>query len=146
KSYEFPMTPAFNEPPFSLGNYENIATYKGGKYGRADFFKIGFKDNDRLHGEFEAIGTYINDKGTPLLINLAIKSDSASCELKRVDDQVVISGSFRVSSTEEATQLNVQLPMASIPGLPARSWLGAIFRYEPKKKLSQKETQAFEEL
>ena len=36
----FPSTrPAFNIPPFDLGTFDSIATYKRGKYGRADSFQ-----------------------------------------------------------------------------------------------------------
>ncbi len=31
----YPLEPVFNAPPYNLGSYDTIATYKGGKFGRA---------------------------------------------------------------------------------------------------------------
>ena len=41
--FGFPFRPRFNEPPYSMGNYDTIATYKGGRYGRATSFSLGYK-------------------------------------------------------------------------------------------------------
>jgi len=42
---DFPTTrPTFNIPPFDLGTFDSIATYKGGRYGRADQFSVGFEE------------------------------------------------------------------------------------------------------
>jgi energy-coupling factor transporter ATP-binding protein EcfA2 len=38
----FPFTPEFNQPPFSLGNFQTIATYRGSKEGHSASFSIGF--------------------------------------------------------------------------------------------------------
>ena len=39
---EFPLNEnLFNRAPFELGSFDTIATYKGGKYGRAEKFTIG---------------------------------------------------------------------------------------------------------
>src|SRR5436189_2531658 len=42
----FPGDASLNKEPFDLGNYRSIATYKGGKYGRARSFSLGFRASD----------------------------------------------------------------------------------------------------
>lgn len=42
---DFPSADAFNRNPFELGSFETIATYRGGKYGRAPNFSIAWKSD-----------------------------------------------------------------------------------------------------
>jgi predicted ATP-dependent endonuclease of OLD family len=42
----FPFTPEFNQPPFSLGNFQTIATYRSSKEGHSTSFSIGFTIED----------------------------------------------------------------------------------------------------
>lgn len=63
----FPWSPAFNSPPYSLGNFDTIATFKGGKYGRDQEFKVGVR-HEVGKGEIrEAIATYANEHGQVVL-------------------------------------------------------------------------------
>jgi hypothetical protein len=39
----FPFRPGFNLPPYNLGTYDTIASYKGGRFGRAPHFSLGYK-------------------------------------------------------------------------------------------------------
>ena len=41
--FSFPLQPRLNEPPFSLGNFDTIATHKSGKGGRAETFSLGYR-------------------------------------------------------------------------------------------------------
>lgn len=38
----YPVEPLFNAPPYNLGSFDTIATYKGGKFGRAKSFSLGW--------------------------------------------------------------------------------------------------------
>lgn len=128
RSYEFPIRPLFNEPPFSLGNFENIATYKGGKYGRADFFKIGFSDKVDRFGDTQVVGTYTNDRGTPFLSEFSVKSTDLDCELKYAEDKIEIRGTFREQGHDQPTKLHIDLPLTGVTDLPRHSWIGAVLR------------------
>lgn len=57
------LRPDFNTPPYDLGTYDSIATYKGGRYGRADHFVVGFKTGEGVSSS----ATYVNEKGQPQL-------------------------------------------------------------------------------
>src|SRR6266498_1610834 len=54
----FPMQPNFNEAPYSFGGFDTIATYKGGRYGRAEIFSLGHKVDS---GDGENISTVLAD-------------------------------------------------------------------------------------
>ncbi len=60
--------PSFNVPPFDLGTYDSIATFKGGRFGRAPYFCVGFSD-DR-DGKREVVATYVTHVGQPQLYKL----------------------------------------------------------------------------
>src|SRR6202521_691593 len=64
-SRSFPdFKPDFNNPPFDLGSYDSIATFKGGKFGRAETFSIGFEtENEKPPVIVRA--TYSSDLGQP---------------------------------------------------------------------------------
>src|SRR6266704_2552184 len=67
----FPSTrPAFNIPPFDLGTFDSIATYKRGKYGRADSFSVGFDEKHGSNGR-KLIATYGSYRGQPQLVRVS---------------------------------------------------------------------------
>ncbi len=38
---QYPLQPAFNKSPYSMGSFDTIATYKGGSFGRSKHFVLG---------------------------------------------------------------------------------------------------------
>lgn len=76
---DFPTTrPTFNIPPFDLGTFESIATYKGGRYGRADKFAVGFQEGSGSQHR-RVLASYENYKGQPQLSEV-----SASGEIGKI--------------------------------------------------------------
>ncbi|MBZ5644556.1 MAG: AAA family ATPase [Acidobacteriia bacterium] len=70
----YPSTrPTFNIPPFDLGTYDSIATYKGGRYGRADSFSVGFS-NEEKEGERTLVVTYASHRGQPQVKDVEVSS------------------------------------------------------------------------
>jgi energy-coupling factor transporter ATP-binding protein EcfA2 len=56
----FPGRLLLNREPHDLGTYRTVATYKGGKFGRAKSFSIGYgRDSERP----EILATYKEVKG-----------------------------------------------------------------------------------
>lgn len=78
----FPFTTRFNEEPFELGSFDTIATYKGGKFGRAKYFRIGYR-NPSKEGNVpnEVIATFISKGGQPTLSEVTISSSVGKAEL-----------------------------------------------------------------
>ncbi|HET6383995.1 MAG TPA: AAA family ATPase [Armatimonadota bacterium] len=96
-SVGFPFRPRFNEPPYSLGNYDTIATFKGGSYGRAESFSLGYVQPDRaVGGVTELVATYVGSEGLVQLSSLAIKSKASEYRVRfsqaSGESQVVIEG------------------------------------------------------
>lgn len=106
RQLNFPTTrPTFNIPPFDLGTFDSIATYKGGRYGRADEFSVGFEeDNGRQRRRL--LATYGNYKGQPQLIRLEAMGQDGKITIT-VDPDTHVS-SLKVSPEgAEAKELTV---------------------------------------
>lgn len=55
----FPFNPEFNQPPYSLGNFQTIATHQG-KNGRPPRFSLGFKSgSDALPNDIDAVPRHL---------------------------------------------------------------------------------------
>jgi len=79
--FGFPMRPRLNEPPYNLGNYETIATYKGGRYGRAESFSLGYQDKTSNKRATEIISTYIGKQGAVEISSLYGRNNSINATL-----------------------------------------------------------------
>lgn len=114
----FPFVPAFNRPPYQLGNYDTIATYKGGKYGRARTFSLGYIDNAAKQGRASsALATYRGRDGQPELAEFSIKGPAGSVELA-FDSSTSRSykGEIRVTTDDFEDKSPFTIPKASIEG------------------------------
>ena len=70
---DFPTTEnLFNRPPFELGSFDTIATYRGGKYGRATSFSVGWATRNEK-SPFSINATFRSQNGTPRLDSLVVK-------------------------------------------------------------------------
>jgi hypothetical protein len=71
----FPFRPGFNEPPYNLGTFDTIATFKGGRYGRDKFFSLGFTVGQRGAQDYrESTATYASEAGEATLSRLHSES------------------------------------------------------------------------
>jgi hypothetical protein len=80
---------SFNEPPFLLGAYDQIATYRGGRGGRAKSFSIVVSVNDGTKdcGSIEA--TFVPELGQPFLRSWCLSAGSLKLEIKPTESQLV---------------------------------------------------------
>ena len=97
--YGYPMKPLFNEAPYNLGNYDTIATYKGGSYGRAKTFKLGYRleyaSNKRAS---EVVATYEDRQGLVEIASLELKNDLMTAHITLKNRAKGISINVKVSS------------------------------------------------
>ena len=110
---EFPgVRPNFNTPPFDLGTYDSIATYKGGRYGRSDHFSIGYTEESGFQRTFHA--TYTNHRGQPQLKSFSITGTPGELSLE-VDNN--LRGKL-VGRAAKGRQLEIQVDLskASVAG------------------------------
>jgi hypothetical protein len=104
----FPLRPSFNEPPFNLGTFETIATYKGGKYGRDENFTVGFSFGNEGHPHYRKVmGTYVRDRGKPVLSRLHGVSSIGSVEIEVNGNRV--NWNMTVHSSKGAPPVDVKL-------------------------------------
>lgn len=88
----------FNGAPFDLGSFDTIATYKGGKYGRAETFSIGLTST--TGGKQVSVeAAYANDQGTPIVHFARWATETTILTLERSD--LTDSYSFHVCSQGE---------------------------------------------
>lgn len=73
---DFPTADAFNRSPFELGSYDTIATYRGGKYGRALDFTIGWESDSRE--DFRVQATFESYLGIPRITKISVTHGSTS--------------------------------------------------------------------
>jgi AAA ATPase-like protein len=78
----FPTRPQFNYPPYDLGNFDTIATYKAGGSGHARKFSIGYVQSlDGNSGLLEALATYRGSQGTARLLEFWLRQPDAEAHL-----------------------------------------------------------------
>lgn len=141
----FPFTPGFNRPPYQLGNYDTIATHKGGRYGRARSFSLGYIDKSaRRGGETSAIATYRGRDGQPELESFAIKAPKGMIALEfdpATGREYKGTIAVRTDRFEERTEFTV--PRATAEGRSLRfldlalgSYLGAGGRDRERRVLA----------
>ena len=105
----FPMRSDFNKPPFQLGSYDTIATYKGGKYGRDKSFSIGRTGVPRAGITVKA--TYVARAGEPAVSNILIADTNEQAEVvvELAKDEAVVC-LRRNGSTEMEETFTGELP------------------------------------
>ena len=107
----------FNEPPFTLGAYEQIASYSGGRGGRASSFIVGFKEHLQSPGR----GRH-SDQNTPRLPGFDTTMDHATGTDNR---------SFTVTGEFVAAGSQPVIDELRIEGL--RAWITATRSSEPNR-------------
>ncbi len=102
-SMRFPFGTRFNEPPFSLGSYDTIATYRGGRSGRSRSFMIGW-EQEGLTVE----GTFVSERGQPLPSEVRVRTgqDGGTAQL----DLTMLREEARISWQDGQRTLHVKLP------------------------------------
>jgi energy-coupling factor transporter ATP-binding protein EcfA2 len=79
----FPFEPGFNRAPYNLGNYDTIATYKGGKFGRAKTFSVGYTLDAPMPGvPDEAEAVFRGRSGQAELESFSFSSKQGEVTLK----------------------------------------------------------------
>ncbi len=132
----FPSTrPTFNIPPFDLGTYDSIATYKGGRAGRANSFSVGFStdesDNDRT-----LVATYASHRGQPQVKDLRASSASGEISVKILQESHTAHFALKLDNVG-ALEFDVDMKMLGTPETDVPfNYLLRLFPGDPGKKES----------
>lgn len=140
----FPLQPAFDSEPYELGSYDTIATYKGGKYGRAKHFCLGLSHSaDSPRGSSQTIATYRSNLGQIEIFRLQIEGSAGAISLQFIDG--TMSGSLKVAATNghPATEIpikrTIRSAIATRPGFLTNELTEAIF-FSARRLKKAKET------
>jgi energy-coupling factor transporter ATP-binding protein EcfA2 len=97
----FPGKLAVNKEPHDLGTYRTIATFKGGKFGRAKTFSIGFCNNQEKAGNDlpKVLATYREAKGDSVLAELKIETSNTEASLHFAEGKMT---GFLISKTDRS--------------------------------------------
>lgn len=77
----YPFFPNFNNAPYNLGSFDTIATYKGGKYGRAKNFSIGHRRVINSGDMVSVLTQYRSNRGQIELSKFTFKSSGSALEI-----------------------------------------------------------------
>jgi energy-coupling factor transporter ATP-binding protein EcfA2 len=122
----FPLRPRFNEPPYSLGNFDTIATYKGGRYGRASSFALGYTQNGRSNTKTsEIIATYVGRHGLVEISEVTAKNAALQATLFFVEENG--SPKLKVTVEREGTKHTYEFDMGQVGGKSTRLALEDVF-------------------
>jgi AAA domain, putative AbiEii toxin, Type IV TA system len=111
---DFPsMRPTFNTPPFDLGTYDSIATYKGGKYGRAKSFSVGFTDADPDR-ERTILATYASHRGQPQVRELTASGRLGNVSVKILQETQTAHVAVKYEKAEPI-EVDIDLKRLGIP-------------------------------
>lgn len=92
--FGFPLRPQFNTAPYNLGNFDTIATFRGGRGGRARSFSLGYNnsladDNDGLADDddtLQIVAAYRDDNGSVDVAQVEVKRQDHEARLTFTDD------------------------------------------------------------
>ncbi len=137
---EFPFfRPTFSDPPFDLGSFDSIATFKGGRGGRAETFSIGYDLNSSTDVSRRVVATYRSWKGQPQLAELQASGKTGELSLEMSDD-IFHSKAFVTLKTQGKTEKNeieLDLRQFATPDYPVRFILRAFLMEPPKQTDSE---------
>lgn len=78
----FRFQPSFNEPPYSLGNFDTIAAYDSKSKTSAKHFSLGYtKPSDSDDDQVEVVATYKDNRGQVELLKAVFKSRTVEFQL-----------------------------------------------------------------
>lgn len=103
----FQYRPQFNHPPYDLGSFDTIATYKGGRYGRASDFSVGYKSDSTKRYQ-QVFARYIEDRGQPILSHFILETDELRFEFRNDEnDPKVLFTQIRNGSKENQYEFSI---------------------------------------
>lgn len=129
----FPFRLGFNRPPYSLGAYDTIASYKGGKFGRAKSFLVGYEDDQARRGVATAVhACYHEHDGQPTISRVDVRGregGTISLAIHRTDPNLQGQLTVRTENFEHQRPFQFRFPLRDIhafgfSGLLLRALLG----------------------
>jgi energy-coupling factor transporter ATP-binding protein EcfA2 len=106
----FPGVAALNKPPYDLGTFDTIATFKGGRGGRAKAFSLGYLAETKIKGkereQLGVIATFCSEDGEARIRNLALTAGAVEVKMAWEKEKIAI----RIHGLEGADTINSSVP------------------------------------
>lgn len=109
-SGRFPAVPDLSTPPYDLGAFDTIASYHGGRAGRATSFSLGISYDASKSKQERAntvIGTYRENYGQPELCKLKMECDIFDLNIAIDDDRIRGSAEVFASASDDSQTLDI---------------------------------------
>ncbi len=111
--YGYPLRPRFNDPPYNLGSYDTIATYKGGRYGRAEHFSLGYKEDEAsnaVEGSKQVIASYTGRQGITEISLLSARTSSLSADIRlsHKNSKTLVTAEIRYKSKKHDFEAEIE--------------------------------------
>lgn len=138
----YPVHPNFSKAPYNFGNYDTIATYKGGRFGRAKHFSLGFSQQEVLGqapGRVEA--RYRSYRGQVQLAKVTADASDFHLTITMPEHQVRdLVGTYTLRYETEEISGDFPLPQArdEARGFPPFALLLPPFRHAPDEVSRQR--------
>ncbi|MBL8238543.1 MAG: AAA family ATPase [Bryobacterales bacterium] len=122
-------TISFNEPPFSLGAFEQIGSYMGGRAGRVREFSLGVEQIQEDHDNASVHAVFGSEAGQPIMKSWRYEWGSRGIRIQRSDD-----GGIRIEFRGKTKTFEIAVPKdrAHLVGRGSLSFL-AVGYYSPRK-------------
>lgn len=142
----FPFDPTFDEFPYSMGSYDTIATYKGGRYGRAKHFGVGYEvewEGREWGPSRRVFAEYVSDRGRVSLDQLRVEASGRTLQLGVMERSVgTLTSELVFTPEEDAKPVAFELtlptgdPERRVSGFP-NALIEALFREGQKGDLRE---------
>lgn len=108
----FPLQPNFNKPPYNFGNYDTIATYKGGRFGRAKEFMLGYRQMEPSKDVLTCLeATYRSFRGQVQLHTLKAEASNFRLSLAVAETQSpILRGTYTIQLGKEQAEAEFSMP------------------------------------
>ena len=107
-SVSFPGIAALNKPPYDLGTFDTIATYKGGRGGRAKAFALGYRA-ESVGKEKEALGviaSFCSEDGEARVRQLDLTAGNVGVRLTWEKEKIAV----RIKGLRGAEVIDSSMP------------------------------------
>lgn len=130
-----PENASFNREPFLLGAYDQIAHYRGGKFGRSSsfsfeieveaeiglqHFSFGPDENNEGIGSIEKISCHLeffNEFSTPCLCKIVLNSHHSSVSIERQENKTInVKIHFNEAGDEPESSASFMIDSSMVPG------------------------------
>ena len=107
----FPGVAALNKAPYDLGTFDTIATYKGGRSGRAKAFSLGYRadGNGKRKEPLAVVATFCSEDGEARIRHLELTAGAVEVRMTWEKDKIAI----RIQGLKDAQTIE-----SSVPGDP----------------------------